>query len=193
MTRRLSYVWSASSTVDSYVSSFLKISHTKLLPRIPLPRVNRIVTLSWCLWFCYWRCQLLAASVYVTVQCPSVCLSIPSIASSSDVQPVCRSPGSSSRRCRTISADTFAASGQHQCCDPRRIDADLMLGRIACTVCKDVASCCGWGVCTVCSLQHILKTPVKQILKYIILLVCQCSSDEACTIFYSVCAMSFLF
>ena len=65
-------------------------------------------------------------SVYVTVRCPSVRLPVPSIDSSSDVQLVCRSPGAGGGRYRSISSAPELSSGQRQCCDPRRIDADLL-------------------------------------------------------------------
>jgi len=63
----------------------------------------------------------IAESVYVTVRCPSVRLSVrltvPSIDSSSDVRLVCR---------RSL-------SGQRQCRDPRRIDVVLFVERLLCS------------------------------------------------------------
>ena len=52
---------------------------------------------------------------------PSVCLSVPSIDSSSDA--ACRSPEPAA----SLSGSGAAASGQRQCCDPRKIDADLSI------------------------------------------------------------------
>jgi len=45
----------------------------------------------------YWCCPLIVVSTYVTVQCLSICLSVPSIESSSDTQLVCHSLGSGGR------------------------------------------------------------------------------------------------
>ena len=93
------------------------------------PCTNRLLTMA-----------DLAVSVCVTIRCPSVRLSVPSIDSSSDVQLVnCCRP----KRGRQIPIDSCRVPvigrclppapelwcGQRRCCDPRMIDAGLFIRR----------------------------------------------------------------
>ena len=64
----------------------------------------------------FWRCPLLAMSICVTVWCPSVhlsvCMSVPSIKNSSDVQLVCCSPGAVGRYRSMVAGARAAASSR---------------------------------------------------------------------------------
>jgi len=72
---------------------------------------------------CYWRWPLLAVSIYVAIRCKlCVCLSVPSIDSSSDVRLVCRCPIDICRR-----RQSSAAGSVNVMIRGRKVNADLLI------------------------------------------------------------------
>jgi len=87
----------------------------------------------------------------------SICLSVPSVDSSSNVQLVCCYWLISAACCSLGTGGQYcqgSGCGQHQCCDPRRIDADLctfvltgLFEQLCCIVCcSQLLFCCLYSV-----------------------------------------------